>query len=150
VERDLEKAGTGELSKPRVGDIVLIPTGKEYVPAQILYLSRVFRHTALIGVYNVTLQEVEMPQELPDSFGLQHIYTSVAAIKKGTWPTVGYKRLEENQKGLSECIVGGQVWLEDKVLRHATPEDYQRLPQMMSAGFKAVEIEIRSMLTKVH
>jgi hypothetical protein len=55
------------------------------------------------------------------------------------WITVGQTVLDHNNALLTQRIVGGEVWIEDKCVRAATREDFEILPIMEVMGSTLVE-----------
>jgi hypothetical protein len=121
-----------------VGDIALIPVRDFFVPAKVLYLSNYFKHVILLGIYKLKQSEKTMPSALPENFA-DLLYTSQEMILKKLWPRVGHEALLPGQQGLSERIVGGDIWVEDECVRPASKQDYELLRQMGVCGMGLVQ-----------
>jgi len=65
----------------KAGEITLIPAGGRYVPAKVLYLSNYFKDLVLIGLYNITVEQIVIPEILPLDFA-HLLYTSQQPILK--------------------------------------------------------------------
>jgi hypothetical protein len=130
-----------------LGDIVVIKAGPYFVPAKILYLSNLFKDVILLGVYGQQLKASVMPQSLSHDFA-KLLYASKLPVINGKWPVVGNEDLLPSQRGMAFRIVGGEVYLDDCVVRIASDEDFKALPSMDVYGSIALERVVANLLDK--
>lgn len=135
--------------RAKLGDIIVIPLAdKVYALGKVLFLSKIFKQVMLVGVYDLILEDMEMPQTLPKNFK-RLIYTGTGGVSKGRWAVIDNKSVEVSEKSLTLRIVGNSVWENDTPLRQATSKDWKSLPCMDVAGIGYVEDELRELLNIV-
>jgi hypothetical protein len=126
------------------GDVILIPVPKAgYGVAKVLFASRRARNVILLGIYKLNVEEVKMPEKLPQAFEPPLVYTGSQGIGEGClWPRVGNVGITDAERAMSLRIVGQHVYLGDECLRAATLEDEETLPDMGVAGRLFVEEQV--------
>ncbi len=130
--------------RAKVGDIILVPFDEtSYVVGKVYFVSKWFTNVILVGFSKLVINEVKMPEILPEFFHKQ-IYTSKACINTPNWHRVGNVPLNSNEEGLSLRQCAGEVWVEDTLLRVASSEDEKNLPELLVHGQLAVEIVVKS------
>jgi len=135
--------------KPQGGDIILIPLSMdEYVVAKVLFASKIFKHSILLGVTDLVIRSLVMPTLVPSQYIL-HTYATDQELIEGIWHKVGNLPLSELEERASLRLVGDQVWLGDQLLRTASTQDKKTLPHMSPGGGIAVEYEIQGALGRL-
>ncbi len=74
-----------------------------------------------------------------ESSAFELIYTGTNLIKNGTWPIIGSYPLSESEQKANKRIVGGDVWVADECLGHATNNELESLPKMKVFNVKYFE-----------
>ena len=115
----------------KCGDIVEIslPEGKKIV-GKILYLSDYFRD--VIGaVFPI------------DGGPFEVQYTNLKAAKHYGWKVIENHDLTPDDLEKTRRIVGGEVFIGDKMIRSATDDDRKFLPKMLVKGMPVILDELQ-------
>ncbi len=116
----------------KIGDILGIDLDDGSIePGVVLYLSKSDPGLMLLGLPLGPLSE-----PLQDCLKML-IYTDRDLVDKETWSVTG-RCSAAGLERISARIDGDEVWLGDKFIRLATPEDRSSIPQLMVSGCGAV------------
>jgi hypothetical protein len=135
----------------KLGDIILIPVdGDKCALGKIIYLSRRYRNVILLNIYPLVVSLSEKMPDLPMGiFNEMLIYTGNHKIKTEEWKKINNVLVTDEEKKMSERIVGGEVWIEDEYIRAATEHDFKTLKSMLVDGTKLVEKKLNDYLTNI-
>ena len=123
----------------KIGDVVeIFESDSLKVTGKVLYISSVYKKIILLGLYAPNRDLQSDPDHL--------VYTSSDSIVKGRWKIIEGSELCASQEGLALRIVGGNVYLNDQILRTATDSDYESLAQMDVDSPVLVESSAEQML----
>lgn len=126
------------MTKYSVGDLVAIPTGARFGIGKVIYVSKYFRSVILLKLYRTSLAEGTKKFPSVDS-AADLYYTGSGLIPANRWLIVGSEAVSEAEQLMSKRIVGDGIWLADEYLGEASEKDLERLPKMLTYGFKLIE-----------
>jgi hypothetical protein len=121
--------------------------GDKCALVKIIYLSKRYRNVILLSTYPLAVSLSEEVIDLPTGiFNEMLIYTGNDKIKTEEWKKINNTLVTNEEKKMSERIIGGGVWIEDEYIRSATENDLNTLKSMSVDGTKLAEKKLKDYL----